>query len=482
MAGVWTCWGCAPGPRFPAPVETHRTKSDTVRAFDTDGDRRADFWEYQHDDGRVHALAYAESHTGAPGPRVELDDVDARACPHFLIVLDGVPFDVVDELYRAGSFRLFHPPARVVCPYPAMTDLALADVFHAPRCLAFQALYFDRATNRLSDSTAVYLGGRNSPWVQQMSYRCSFWWDTLVYLCPQPVFDHELRGILRTFRGVSAGEAYAYSVGTAGLGTRGGRPAIEAYLRSIDQLCERIVYERRGRVRITLTADHGHDLVENRVVSFDRTLSEGGYRPAKSLRAPRDVVTIAYGLVTYAEFHTNDPAGVAACLLRNADVEFACYPAGDQVVVCGRTGQARIGRGAGGFTYDAREGDPLGLVGVLKGLNDKGKVSAAGEIDAAALSAATVNHYYPDPLARIWGAFHGLVHYPPDVIANLRDGACHGSPFFHVMMGKVGSTHGSLNRMNSTTFVLTMLGDLPDVVRSQDVLSALDRLRGVLSP
>lgn len=481
-AGLLTCWGCAPGPRFPAPVQTHTENNDTVRAFDTNGDGRIDFWEYQRADGRTHALAYAADRAADPGPRIDLDAIDTSDCPHFLIALDGVPFDVVDQLYRAGSFRLFHPPARVVCPFPAMTDLALAALFHTNPCLAYQALYFDRAANRLSDSTATYLGGRNSPWARQMSYRCSFWWDTLVYLDPQPVFDHELRGMLRTFRSANGGEAYAYSVGSAGLGTRGGRAAMEAYLRSIDELCERIVYERRGRVKITLTADHGHDLVDNRLISFDSVLKAGGYRPAESLRGPRDVVTIAYGLVTYAEFHTNDPVGVADCLLGHEDVEFACYPTGDEVIVCDRTGRARITKGASGFVYNARDGDPLKLTAIVEELQRAGKVSAAGEIDEAALFDATLDHYYPDPLARLWGAFHGLVEHPPDVIVNLRDGACHGSRFFHAMLGRVASTHGSLNRVNSTTFVLTMLGDLPPVLRTGDVMPALERLRNTRQP
>jgi hypothetical protein len=41
----------------------------------------------------------------------------------------------------------------------------------------------------------------------------------------------------------------------------------------------------------------------------------------------------------------------------------------------------------------------------------------------------------------------------------------------------VSSTHGSLNGINSTTFVMTMLGDLPPALRSREVLPALEKLR-----
>ena len=67
---------------------------------------------------------------------------------------------------------------------------------------------------------------------------------------------------------------------------------------------------------------------------------------------------ISYGLVTYAAFHTDDPAGVATFLLDHEDVEFACYPEGGAVVVRDRSGTATITEGVGGFAYDHSKGDP----------------------------------------------------------------------------------------------------------------------------
>jgi hypothetical protein len=168
---------------------------------------------------------------------------------------------------------------------------------------------------------------------------------------------------------------------------------------------------------------------------------------------------------------------VAGCLVNHEDVEFACYPEDDGVVVHNSTGQARITRGPNGYAYESQADDPLGLAPIIERLRRDGKVSADGGIDGAALFDATLHNVYPDPLARIWGAFHGLVENPPDLIVNLRDGACYGSHFFHAMIGKVSSTHGSLNRANSTTFVLTTLGELPPAMRSDQVLPALEELR-----
>ena len=470
--------GCAAPVRFAGPVLVQQGGRETAFEFDTDGDKRPDFWQFQSAGGRKTAISYATDSGDSPGPRVDLDKINPSDCPHFMIVLDGVPFELVDELYREGAFRFFHPPTKVVCCFPSMTDLALSQLFHSPPCTAYQALYFDRATNRLSDGNAVYLSGDSAPWMKSVDYRCSMWWDTLCYLDPQTVFNHELRGFMETLAAAEDGEIVAYSVGSAGLGTRGGRDAILKYLRTIDRLCEQIIYERHGRVKITVTADHGHDLTPNRRVAFRETLEAGGYRKSKSINDLRDVVEISYGLVTCAAFYTDDPAGVAECLLTHDDVEFACYPEGESVIVRNRDGLARITKGAGGFKYDCSAGDPLGVAGVISELSQNGKVNVAGEIDGSAFFAATLNHYYPDGLDRVWTAFHGLVVKPPDLIVNLRDGACHGSKFFETMIGEVTSTHGSLNARNSTTFALTTLGELPPALRTRELLPALHRLRG----
>ena len=469
--------GCAGPVRFKPPAEVRRTDGETVLAFDMDGRGGPDYWQYQDASGRKRAIAFSGPQPGRPGDRIGLDDIPAGQVPHFLIALDGVPFDLVEQLYREGHFRLFHPPGRVICCFPSMTDLALSQLFGGPAPVANEALYFDRVANRMSRGNEVYLSGANSPWVRRVQYRCSTWWDARAYLDPQSVFDHELAGMSEVFRRTAAGQAFAYSVGTAGLGTRGGREAIRRYLLTIDRMCEQIVHERRGRVKLTLTADHGHNLTPCRLISIEDLLTRGGYRVGKSLRGDRDVVVVAYGLITVASLYTRDPDGVSTCLLASDDVDLAFYPAGEGIVVRSRGGRALVRKDHDGWIYQASRGDPLQLTDVIDRLRAAGKVSPAGRIDDAALFCATVDHVYPDPLARVWEAFHGIVQQPPDLIISLRDGACHGSRFFHAMIGQVASTHGSLNRANSTTFLLTMLGEVPPAARTRDVMAILERLR-----
>jgi hypothetical protein len=444
---------------------------DVLASYDMHGSGKPDYVQRMHD-GRKTVLYFDDDHDGKTDEEMRLDAPDP-SWPHYLIVLDGVPYRVVAELWDQGYFRLFPRPSKVISVFPSMTDLALARLFHTEPCLGVEALNFDREANRTRGGSGAYSAGRNSPWLDVLTYHAPESMGARPYLDPQRLFAQELRDMRRSFDGVRTGTASGYSTGTAGLGTRGGEEAIREYLKTIDRFCERLVYDRRGRVRLTLTADHGHDLTACQRINFKRHLAKSGFRQSDELDGPKDVVEIEYGLVTYAQFFTSQPGAVAAVLATHPAADVVVYAEGDAVVVLSVEGQARIGRTEGGYTYTAERGDPLKLTPIIDQLRQAGKVSPDGVMDDAALFAATVDHVYPDPLHRIWTCFHGLMQKPPDVIVSLRDGYCHGYWMFEYGIGKVASTHGSLNAVNSTTFVMSTAGPLPEALRIEEVLPAL---------
>ncbi|HUW83776.1 MAG TPA: hypothetical protein VMZ31_13385 [Phycisphaerae bacterium] len=448
--------------------------------YDVNGDGHPDYWQGADAAGRIVELRFDENGDVAPDKTVRLDAAGSDV-PHLVIALDGVPFDLVRESYQRGRFRLFYPPAQLISCFPSMTDLAFSLVFDSERCLGCEALYFDRASNKLSDGNAVYLSGTNAKWASNLAYRCSFWWDANAYLNPQAVFEHELRGLSRAFRRIEHGQAFGYTVGTAGLGTRGGRDAIIKYLETVDRLCEQIVHRRKGQVRLTLLADHGHNLARSERISLKRHLREAGFNPTKRLDDPKDVVVVEYGLVTYAALSTNDPPAVAEAVLTHPGVELVAYSQGGQIVVRDGEGLARVAERDGRYRYQIESGDPLQLAPVLENLAAQACVSPDGWVDDRVLFDATVTHMYPDPLHRLWLAFNGLVRQTPDVLVCLRDGYAHGSKTFDFFIGGAASTHGSLNRASSTTFAMTMLGELPAALRPEQVLPALDRLQSAIA-
>lgn len=475
--------GCQRVPQFPLRPMRAQLTSDgsTVLSFDTNKDKKPDYWQKLDASGRKVELTFAADGQ-KPRQSVPIDELDAGKMPHFIIALDGVPYQLVKDLHDQGGFRLFYRPSRVVSTFPSMTDLAFQQLFGGAEPMAYEAKYFDRRKNRLIEGTENYISGQAADWCKTLDYRGSFLWDGVAYIYPQPLFEHELQEIMKIFRQTTTGTKKVYLVATAGLGTREGREGILKYLRVIDRLCEQIVYERRGRVKITLLADHGHNMSGRGRVTFGDLLHNGGYHLTDRLEEPNDVVTVEYGLVTYAAFYCVEPAGVARTLLEDPVVTLACYPQADAVVVQDIDGKALIRQAAGRYSYTVEKGDPLRLLPIVEQLRQQGKIELNGFIDDEALFQATLQHIYPDPLRRVWRAFHGLVAEPADMIICLKDGWVHGSSFFNAIIGGATSTHGSLNQINSMTFALTMWGQLPPALRIEDVMPALQQLEQARIP
>jgi len=478
-------------PRFPFQA-AHR--SDQPLAFDMDDDGRDDYWQEVNEQGQKIALHFDDNADGEPDTTVRLDTPPPPDALHVVIILDGVPFDLVQQLYSQGRLRLFPPPSRMISVFPVMTDLALAKAFGAAPCLGYEALYYDARRERLSDGNNVYLSGRNAPWTAQMDYRCNAKWDALTYLRPPAVWRHELKGFEETLASASTGTVFLYSVGTAGLGTRGGAAAISGYLRTVDALCEEVTHQRRGKVRFTLLADHGQGLTRCRRISFKALLEKAGFQERKTLRDGRDVVIPQYGLVTCAAVHTRSPEDVAGVLLEHEGTDLVMYRAGawptwrprplvelvaagsgpdggpSPVVVRDAGGQAEIRRQGDRYFYRPVRGDPLRLLPVMERLRAAGKLGPDGGAADRDWLRATAEHHYPDPLHRICCAFEEgcLVENPADVLVSLKEGYASGSRFFSSLI-TIASTHGALSRTNSTTFVLSNAVQAPAVLRVDDL-------------
>ena len=475
MVGMALLCGCRSVPQFPnRPMRVTAVDRGRVLVFDTNKDRRGDYEQLQDQTGRKVELRYRGS-DGAPSETVRLDEVATGEVPHFIILADGVPYGLVEELYEQGLFRLFYRPSRLISCFPSMTDLAFSQVFDSAQPLAYQAEHFDRDRNRLVKGGQVYLGGENAGWIEKIDYHSPMGMVALAYLKPQLVFDYELWRIKEVFSEVESGTVIAYSTGTAGLGTHGGRELMLMYLRALDRLCEELVYKRHGRVKITLLADHGHGMAGRGRVTFEELLGESGYRLQDRLGGEKDVVTVEFGLVNYAAFFTDDPAEVATALLRDPVVTLACYRSGDTVVVRTLEGKARIRKVNGRFGYEVEYGDPLELRPIIEGLRAQGKVDEEGLIDDRVLFEATAEHVYPDGVKRVWQAFNGLVQKPADLVVCLQEGWCHGRLLFDVVLSEATSAHGSLNRINSTTFLMSMWGEFPQALRMEEVMGELER-------
>jgi len=471
--------GCAGPLRFPAaPLLEKETAAGLVSAYDTTGDRRADFFTTRGPDGRITRIAYDTTGDAAADSFVNLDEPAFADCRHVVLVLDGVPLDLVKKFRNSGRLRLFHPPSRVVSTYPAMTDLALADVFRSTKPLGYESLYYDHRAERLRGGNGDYLSMKNEAWAQHADYRAGTTLDPLAYLYPHWAFDRELEDFDKVLARRDSKTIVAYFVSTAGLATRDGTAGIEKVLDAVDRLALRLVAESRGLVKITMLSDHGHTLQRCERIDFRKFLADKGWRVADRLNGPRDVAPVEFGLITYASFATRDRQALAADLLQHPGVRFAIYQDGGNVVVRTRDAEARIRKRGERYRYEALAGDPLGLLPVLERLRSEGKMDADGFVADRDLFLATADHTYPDAADRLWRAFSAAAENVPDVIADLQAGYYAGAAQRALWFDSAASTHGDLERLSSTAFIMSTGGRLPEPLRSRDVPEALERLTG----
>ena len=472
--------GCAAARRPAAPLPAESPAAARFqRSYDTDGDGRPDYFTALDEKGRVVRIAYDSNHDGGPDDVVDLDRISPASARHVVLILDGVPFTLVETCYREGLLRLFHPPARLISTFPSMTDIALADELGSARPTGYEALYFDRAANRLAGGDRAYLDMKNEPWAERLDYRAGTMLDALGYLHPDWAFGEELKALEKLF-GQREGDLTGYFVSTAGVGSRAGEQGLRSVLAEVNRVTEKMVRQTRGRVKFTMLADHGHTLTHCRRIDFRNFLKERGWRIAKGLDGPRQVVPIEYGLLTYASFATRDKEALAEALLGHEGVTFATYPENGSVVVRAKGGGlAFVERRGDRYSYRAAAGDPLGYGPVVEQLRAWGRLDADRFAADADWFLFTATHRYPDAPARLYRAFHGLTLNAPDVIANLNAGYCAGAASKKAWIPYMASTHGDLGRASSTTFLMSTAKPLaPRVFRTEEVPAVITGLAG----
>lgn len=480
LVGVQGCAG--PGPKmFPAAPKRVQTLGDggLERWYDTTGDGRANYVELLSVEGVVESLGWDTTGDGLADDRVVLAEIPEEQIRHLVIILDSIPHFLVEQMWQHGRLRFGHPPGRVVCPFPVMTDLSLSEFFRVSPCPGVEAAYYDGS--RLSRPYRVYLRSDNVKWAECVDYRMNHLAHAFAY-SPNPsrIFrwlNHELGRIQHIFMAGNQKTTIGYVVGTSATGTRMGRNGLTASLIQVDRMGQAVLHDTRGRARITMFSDHGLNLSPSQRIELPELLARFGYRVRDNLLGPNDVVVPEFGLVTTAAIHTQTPASVAADVHGIEGIAFSCYlDDNDEVVVLSPSGRARIARSPQGrLRYRTEWGDPLELLPVIERLDRAGSADSEGYIDDQVLFEATQDHHYPDGVYRLWRAFHGLVENQPQVLLSIEDGWHCGSKGMSGMVD-MAATHGNLDMLGSIGFIATMMGRSPPITRMEDLRHVLEQM------
>ena len=414
--------------------------------FDTDGNRKNDFAVTFDTAGHVDALCYDDDEDGTPDRVYRPRDYPADQVPHLILLLDSVPFRCVADRYAAGEFRWFdRPPAKVIAPFPSLTEVCYTELLHAPPMPGVIDQYYDRRTREKHNGLwSRTFGDYQYPWEQYLHYRSKFSEEGLAYLDPRPWFRAELLRAKKAFDASPDRVTLVYITSASGMACKYGRAGIDEVLDGAAQLCLQLLCERRGAVKISMMADHGHNLLASTNIDVARLLESGGFHLGNHLKKRDDVVLEINGLVTYAAARTTQPQRAAERLLTHDGIEFAIYMEGDRVIVRDAKGAAAIDCRAGEIGYSPITRDVFGYGAKLQ-----------TPMSRQDWFAATCDLEYPDAPVRVWEAMHERVVDPPDVMFTTRDGYYAGEPWFEMFM-RMKSTHGSLNQINSATFLLSM--------------------------
>lgn len=484
LMAFWPIACAGPAPKlFPPSPTTVRSLADggIARDYDTNGDGRPDFAEDLSSDGRVVQLRYhLNDAQSSDRNTVLLNKILSKDCRHLVLILDSIPYSMVRDLWNQGRFRLFHPPVRVISPFPVMTDPCLAEFFGVSPCLGIESEYYDG--RGLTNGYFTYANEKNTPWLRFVDYHLNPIAHSVAYPSPHEWFDHELGRIQSLFNQRNHQDCFVgYCVGPSALGAKYGRMGHQVGLVRLDRFCQSVMHAARGRIQITLMSDHGHNLVRSRRIDLPRFLKNCGYRVTDELNKSGDVVVPEFGVVTCAVAHTHEPAAVARDLAGAEGIELVAYREHDgaesreQIVVLNQNGRATITRRGEGYHYSVLRGDPLKLKPILNSLRQNIDGDADGFIEDRALFDVTSGHEYPDVIHRLWRAFHGLVENTPDVFISMKDGWHCGSALMSEILD-LAAAHGNLNALSSTAFAMTTAGSLEPVLRMENLRDALVEL------
>lgn len=411
--------GCATG--LQTPPSTH--------AIDLDGDGRIDRIETL-DRGRTLRVAHAPK----PGSR------PART---LVIAIDAVPYPVFARLQREGLFREFFPAARMVAPFPSLTNVGYAAILKTAPVMGYEDKYYDPVRNKVAGGVGDRLGGNQykdvAPFHRLFDWEPPHLWGVTIYKFPMTVSRAELHQIEKILHTSPAPQLVLYFGGTDALGHVRGWKGFDECLRLVDQVVKGFLAAGGADRRVVLFSDHGTTAVPSRRMDLGAALEKSGFRLKSGLGRPGDVVAPAYGLVGAIPLYTlcGEEEAVARAVAGAPGVDFVAWLEGGLVRAISRPGQP----------------DPFDRP------DDR----------------------YPDLRARLEDGMRNHVVRPANVMVSLEDGWHYGSGLFDALAGMKG-THGSATEGASIGFVASNVDRLPETLGAGEVYPYLGLSREPEAP
>jgi len=384
-----------------------------------------------------------------------------------LLCLDGVPHKLIEGERSRGLFDSFKAPARLLSPFPTMTNVALSAMLGATPPAGYESLYFDRKARELRGGISKYVGRRTpdkvpSSYMNDLDYQEPLMFEFLIYVAPEKVWRADMQRFRERFRAAPQDRDYfAFLKATDGLLHAQGPARLAIALESLDKILKEIRSYCGDETEIVMFSDHGMNLEENLRVPLLSTLQRRGFQ----------VVIPAFGLCSYAAVYCRDENQIPAVARASVElkgVDFAVYKDAAEVVVESARGRARIEYEAAkdSYRYVIVTGDPLQL----------GSFPDTFATDAVWFE-RTAGHRYPNAVANVYKSlFTPRVQHTADVLISMNDGHYYGWTAFGRFV-RLRATHGNALQSSSNAFLMSTHRDFPAFVRADDAKSLLTRRR-----
>ena len=126
---------------------------------------------------------------------------------------------------------------------------------------------------------SFYLSGKNEAWVEGVDYRLGTIEDAVMYLWPGGVFRRELEAARKVYdRKRDKDRVVLYLLSTDGMCHMYTREKAREHFVLLDRWIQQIVYDARGRIEVTMLADHGNNFAGCHFVPVRETLQASGLR------------------------------------------------------------------------------------------------------------------------------------------------------------------------------------------------------------
>src|SRR5678815_2696737 len=379
-----------------------------------------------------------------------------------LLCLDGVPHKLIEGERSRGLFDSFKSPARLLSPFPTMTNVALSAMLGATPPAGYESLYFDRKARELRGGISKYVGRRTpdkvpSSYMEELDYQEPLAFEFLIYVAPEKVWRADMQRFRERFRAAPQNRDYfAFLKATDGLLHAQGPKRLAVALESLDKILKEIRSYCGDETEIVMFSDHGMNLEENRRIPLASTLHRRGFK----------VVIPAFGLCSYAALYCDEDVipEVARASTEVNGVDFAVYKDAAEVVIESSRGQARIEYEAASdsYRYVIVSGDPLQL----------GSFPHTFATDAVWYE-RTAGHRYPNAVANVYKSlFTPRVKHTADVLISMDDGYYYGWNAFGRFV-RLRATHGNALQSSSNAFLMSTHRNFPAFVRADDAKTLL---------